>query len=1007
MTERDSLELLINIQTKGQEILAQLAKTTAQVEDAEKRATSAGKEFENQNKRTTDSMGNAVLKAQLMAEGIMKVAGAVKTYSVEAAQYAARTEQVAAVMDNLARVNGMNVQSVRQVADGIKELGITTQESRNVINMMIGSQLDLSKSLEMTRMAQNAAKVAGISSSEALQRMISGIVSGEVEVLKHLGIQVSFEQAYIRAAKAMGVQTSALTEQQKVQIRADAVLARSPLIDGSYVMSLTTAAGQMQSLQRYTDELKNAFGQGLQPAIFDIVTGMERLSKYAQENVDGFQSMATTLTALGVAGATFAALAPFTGPMVAGGVAVAAGVTTKVLTDQDPIQANVDKYQGAFQKLEAQRKTMEHQLELGLVDEKAFKRFSDQLPAFRQLLKARFLEETAEIYKQRRRDFKPAPEPTLMEREMGAKTLGNQRTQAGVDTWESYTFGGMQVSRADMEAVINGKPVPFDKSGLIAKNPLMNTPKTGDGGAAAKALQQRQDSMERLLDGLGERGLDPFARLLADTQKKLRDFVQKYGALSGSDDSIDSEGFFNAGSGETVKAGRSLRDAMLREISKRQVETVQSDQSETGFQFGWQKSTAQSVDVDPARNESVIAQARERSVRGIQRYVQFQEQMVRLTAGPGGEAAAISTITDLRLDAAQKEFDITKDRVKFEETADQIRKDRLVQIAAMQHAELERYRAAAGSIYDAMVQKGMTGIGDFVKGQLQVVGRTVFQNIAVEVFKTAKDSLKLGDMIGGQVGKDGKLTGLGRVLQGTPLGVDQSKLVMEMNTSETRLNTVALKENTAVQRAGGAGGTGSTAGMADAVGSIVDKGGSKLASRFQRLLGSALTIGAGAYGIAQGIQQGGAKGTLNSAAGVASMASGLIGSKLFGAGLAAGPWGAIAAGAGIGLSLLAGMFGQSKEKFDKDQTDTLNRNRYESPVASNRVMDISGSAVDYDFTGRLRAATEKTTVIQFNVQAMDVKSFLERSGDIAEALHKELRLGHRVGLDIQQAILGT
>jgi hypothetical protein len=38
---------------------------------------------------------------------------------------------------------------------------------------------------------------------------------------------------------------------------------------------------------------------------------------------------------------------------------------------------------------------------------------------------------------------------------------------------------------------------------------------------------------------------------------------------------------------------------------------------------------------------------------------------------------------------------------------------------------------------------------------------------------------------------------------------------------------------------------------------------------------------------------------------------------------------------------------------------------------------------------------------------MDAKSFMDRSSDIATAVQKELRLGHPVGLNIQQAILGT
>jgi hypothetical protein len=1006
VTERDSIELLINIQTKGQEVLASLAGATKKVEDSDKAATDAANKFRDATDRKSESMTGAVLKAQLLADGIFKLAGAVKSYTVESAQYAARTEQVSAVMDNLARVNGMSVTSVRMQANAIKELGITTQESRNVINLMIGSNLDLSKSLELTRMAQNAAKVAGINSSEALQRLVYAITSAQPEMLRTLGIAVNFEGAYSRWAQASGRTSNSLTEQEKLNIRLNAVLSRGPMIDGSYVMSLTTAAGQMQSLTRYTDELKNALGTSLQPALFDIVTTMEKLTKYAQENVDTFSQLTGGVTALGVASAVFAAT-PFLPLPARGAVAGAAGAATYLAVDQDKSQANVDKYDQAFKKLDEQKKLMDKQLALGLIDDAAFKRFSDQLPKYREMLRARFIEEQAELFKQRQANFSKMSPPGT-----GAQVARLLLGDAGVGIGAGYdqakresvipnafTVGGVTVTKAELEAVMNGQPVKFDKAGLVANNPLMNQ---NANAGVDKTIQQRADAMRSLLSSLEERGLDPLARIIADTQHRLREMAGKFGALT---------------AGERNDVTTAMRGALIRQADNKKVEPVESESLDRRYFLGgftpslglpFRNNPTFIQDVDPAYNESRIASVREQATSSMRRYVAFQEQMVRLVAGPGGEAAAINTIADIRVKAAQREYDLSRhsldDRIRMEAEIDQARKDRLIQFAQMQQQQLEKYKQAAGNVYDAMVAKGASGITDFLRGQIQVVGRTMFVNLAGEIFRTAKDTLKLGDMIGGQVGKDGKLTPLGRVLQGTPLGVDQSKLAMEVNTNETRLNTQAIKENTAAVRGGGGTGTGAADGTADVLDKVAGSG--KLGGKFQRVLGTAMTIGVGAYGLANGVRQGGAGGALSAIGGVAGMASGLIGSKLFGAALAAGPIGGILAGVGIGASLLGSMLGANREKFDKQQTETLNANKYEAPTASNRVMDIRGSDVDYDFTGRLRMANERPTVIQFNVNAMDVKGFLERSGDIAEALRKELRMSGPLALDIQSAVLG-
>lgn len=1014
MIERDSLELLINIQAKGQEVLASLAKTTKAVEDADKAATSAHKDLDRQLSQTSANMGASVVKAQLLAEGIMRLAGAVKNYTFESAQYAARTEQVASIMDNLARVNGMSITSVRMQADAVRSLGITYQESRSIINQMIGSQMSLGKSLELTRLAQNAAKVAGISSSEALARMIQGITSGEVEVLRHLGIQVSFEAAYKKAADALHINTNALTEQQKVQIRTDAVLARSPLLDGSYITSLTTAAGQMQSLQRYSDDLKNALGNGLQPALQDIVRWMRDANKYALENADGFQKAASAASALAVAGTVFAAT-PFLPLPFRAGAAVAAGAGAYALGAQDPVQARVDSTKDALIQLDHMRDTYSKQLRLGIIDKETFDRFSEQIPKYREMLRAQLIEGVAPIFKQRQQLLQKMPVPSGPGmRAQGAFAFDDSvpynmaKQQATIN---DYDLGsGMRVTRSDIEGVMNGGEVQFDKQGLIAKNPLLKqSPATGDDKNAARKAKQIQDRVDRLIESLREYALSELEKFDSQINFQLQD-------LKGDGAKASDQGRFLSAAMEKRRV--LLDNALNPQQNKARMDmtlflapTAAQIQGAGPSEVNGRMPVHQ-LEVDPQRNADALAKVRERALQGIQRYVSFQEQMVRLTAGPGGEYAALQQIMQLRIEGANKEFIITKDRARFEAEVDSARKDRVLAIAQLQQQELEKYKQAAGSVWDAMVSKGIGGIGDFMRGQLLVVGRTMFQNLAVEMFKQSKDALHLGDAIGGQVDKNGKLTTLGRVLQGTPLGVDQGKMVMEQNTTETRMNTQATRDVKlaldSLRGALGTAGTGTASGgIADATGDVLDKatGSSKLASKFSKVMTSAVTIGAGVYGVTQGINQGGAKGALNAAGGAAGMASGLISSHLFGAAAASGPLAPIMAGVAIALPLIAGMFGQTKEKFDQQQTDTLNRNKYTEATAGNHIMELRGGDVDYDYTGRLRTANDKTTIIQFSISAMDAKSFLDRSGDIADALHKELRLGNRVGLDIQQAIL--
>ena len=70
------------------------------------------------------------------------------------------------------------------------------------------------------------AVVANINSSDAMLRMIHGIKSGEQEILKTMGMQVSWETSYKKLAAQVGTTSDKLTEQQKVMARTNEMCIR-------------------------------------------------------------------------------------------------------------------------------------------------------------------------------------------------------------------------------------------------------------------------------------------------------------------------------------------------------------------------------------------------------------------------------------------------------------------------------------------------------------------------------------------------------------------------------------------------------------------------------------------------------------------------------------------------------------------------------------------------------------------------------------------------------------
>jgi hypothetical protein len=281
----ESLELLFRIKTEGQDKLDAVVKSIRGVSGEVRTASQSLGEFDSANRKAQESIGGAVLKANLLTEAIMKAAGAVKEYTVGAAEYAARTQTLGVVMDQLAKVNNLGTGAVRAQAEEVKRLGITTQEAMGTVNKMIFAQLDLKKSTDLARLAQNAAVIAGVNSSEALAGIIHGITTRQTEVLRTYGIIVDFERAYQQAARERGRELATV---EKQEIALQEVLKQGTKISGAYEAAMLTAGKQLTSLSRYADEAKNAIGEGLAPALSSAVMHMTQLSKFAAENGEMF-----------------------------------------------------------------------------------------------------------------------------------------------------------------------------------------------------------------------------------------------------------------------------------------------------------------------------------------------------------------------------------------------------------------------------------------------------------------------------------------------------------------------------------------------------------------------------------------------------------------------------------------------------------------------------------------------------------------------------------------------
>jgi hypothetical protein len=262
--------------------------------------TRTGARAEQQTDRTNAAFDRMKKMAAVVAGAIaaMGVYEAIKEATILAARY----NELGVVMGVLGRNAGISGAQLAATEAALRKTGISATQSRDAIGKLISANIDLSKASALARLAQDAAVIGGMNSSEAFASLIKGIQSAEKETLQTLGLNVNFQQSYEKLAKSIGKKTDALTESEKTQAAVNAALEKAPTIAGAYEASLTNAGKQMRSMSRYIEDLKVQLGQPFQNPFEGIIGASTSALKVLSENVTTIRAaMEATIKAIGPA----------------------------------------------------------------------------------------------------------------------------------------------------------------------------------------------------------------------------------------------------------------------------------------------------------------------------------------------------------------------------------------------------------------------------------------------------------------------------------------------------------------------------------------------------------------------------------------------------------------------------------------------------------------------------------------------------------------------------------
>ncbi|MDQ1921623.1 hypothetical protein, partial [Massilia pseudoviolaceinigra] len=254
-----------------------------QFEDATKAAAAASKkaaEAKREQEKSAISLAGAV-HLVVAAYAALKVADYIK----ESALLAARYETLGVVMEVVGRNSGYTKTQMMTATQAIAAQGITMIESRESAVKLVQAHIDLKHATGLARIAQDAAVIGHMNSSEAFDRLVNGIARGNVLILRNIGINVNLQNAYREMAAELGKSTKELTENERVEARRIAVFERGADINGTYTASMDTAGKQITSMQRYVTDLKTTVGEVGLDVLTVAVMAMTRGFKDANSEV--------------------------------------------------------------------------------------------------------------------------------------------------------------------------------------------------------------------------------------------------------------------------------------------------------------------------------------------------------------------------------------------------------------------------------------------------------------------------------------------------------------------------------------------------------------------------------------------------------------------------------------------------------------------------------------------------------------------------------------------------
>lgn len=212
---------------------------------------------------------------------------------LSATKLAARVETLRVVVGQLGESSDYTTGDLERFEGQIKAQGITTQSTLQSMAQMIQANVDLAHGSDLARIAQNNAVIANINSSEAFQRLVTVLQTGNVLMGRTMGLNLDFAGSQKKLAASLDITVDQLSQAEIMQSRLNEVKRAGVAIEGAYDAAMGTTGKTMLSLDRQLEEISLAVGQVFLPVLDKAVELLYEAAKAVNEVIESDKKLIT------------------------------------------------------------------------------------------------------------------------------------------------------------------------------------------------------------------------------------------------------------------------------------------------------------------------------------------------------------------------------------------------------------------------------------------------------------------------------------------------------------------------------------------------------------------------------------------------------------------------------------------------------------------------------------------------------------------------------------------